>query len=175
MNTNQHQLNMNNTLIYPKNNTSNRSQPEGSIWNLISDQVMGGVSQGVMQDSGQIVNMQGRVSLENNGGFIQLQTILPTDLYPEQYQGVFIEVCTQTAIKLQLVIKSSQLWMPWQSYRAEVKSEPNWQTFKIPFEHFEPYKTKTRLNPKKMTKFAVLAGGQTMDINASIRQFGFYK
>ncbi|MGD7552053.1 CIA30 family protein, partial [Ralstonia pseudosolanacearum] len=47
----------------------------GAVWDLVSDRVMGGVSRGVMirevvRDR-PALRMQGEVSLENNGGFIQ--------------------------------------------------------------------------------------------------------
>ena len=66
-------------------------------WTMVSDQVMGGVSQGTMQTTKNGVNLQGRVSLENNGGFLQVQwqvsnSISQTDL--QNYQGIFIEWCS---------------------------------------------------------------------------------
>ena len=53
-------------------------------WDYLSDQVMGGVSEGsaslgIDSDSGSAyVQMSGDVSTENNGGFIQLRTRLPS-------------------------------------------------------------------------------------------------
>ena len=47
-------------------------------WTYVSDQVMGGVSQGQLQfeqqDGEKYARMSGRVSTENNGGFIQIRT-----------------------------------------------------------------------------------------------------
>lgn len=155
---------------------SNENQSITPIsWRMISDQVMGGLSDGVMQSTEQLANMQGQVSLENNGGFLQLQSTMPKTLNASQYAGVVIEVCSETDMELQLLIKSSQLWMPWQSFRAAIRTNSNWQQYVIPFSEFKPYKTKTLLNPKSMTTFAVLAGGQVMDVNVSIKMFGFYK
>lgn len=162
---------MNITSLYPVNALSDKPIQ----WNLISDQVMGGLSQGQMQSSNEWVNMQGEVSLANNGGFLQLQTLIPKNINAGEYQGISVEICSQQPCQLQLLIKSSQLWMPWQSYRAQINATPDWQSFYVPFTDFAPYKTRTSLNPKRITKFAVLAGGSAMDVNVSIKQLGLYR
>ena len=157
---------------------SNQSTASQNRWKMISDQVMGGLSEGNMQITEQGVNLQGKVSLENNGGFLQIQwpitdTVKATDL--QNYQGIFIEWCSQQTETLELLIKSTQLWMPWQSYRCKATATPEWQTLYMPFEQFEPYRTQTPLKPARMTKFSVLAGGKERTVNVTIRQFGLYR
>lgn len=157
---------------------NNQSTDTQHSWTMVSDQVMGGVSQGTMQTTENGVNLQGRVSLENNGGFLQIQwqvsnSISQTDL--QNYQGIFIEWCSEQDEDLELLLKSGQLWMPWQSYRCKAAAKPEWEKLYIPFELFQPYRTQTRLNPKRINKFSVLAGGKEMDVNVTIRQFGLYK
>lgn len=152
-------------------------QTNQTRWHMVSDQVMGGVSQGQMQLTEQGVNLQGQVSLENNGGFLQIQW--PIDdmldqLDMQNAQGFFIELCAHQNETLELLIKSSQLWMPWQSYRSAVEVTTEWQTVYVPFSAFAPYRTQTRLRPQAMTKFSVLAGGHARQVNFTIRQFGLY-
>jgi hypothetical protein len=55
-------------------------------WQLVSDQVMGGESAGQLSiedvPSGPVFRLTGRVSLDNNGGFIQMAADIdppPTD------------------------------------------------------------------------------------------------
>ncbi len=143
-------------------------------WNLVTDQVMGGVSNAQVQHDAEGVHLLGHVSLENNGGFIQIQLAKPANLRTELYQGVFIEWRSEHPEAFELLIKSSQLWMPWQSYRATALAEAEWQTLFIPFAQFTPYKTQTRLRLDKITKFSVLAGGEDKLVKLSIRQFGLY-
>lgn len=161
------------TTLFP--HSPNNASIQQITWRSISDQVMGGVSQGQLQSSNEIVNLQGHVSLENNGGFLQMQTVLPSSLEMQNYQGISLHICSEFTTEIQLLIKSSQLWMPWQSYRATIHVSPEWQEFIIPFTQFQPYKTKTPLNPQRITKFAVLAGGQIMDVNISLKHFGLYQ
>ncbi|WEJ61646.1 CIA30 family protein [Thiomicrorhabdus lithotrophica] len=157
---------------------TNQATDTKHSWKMVSDQVMGGISQGIMQTTENGVNLQGRVSLKNNGGFLQVQwqlsnSISQTEL--QSYRGIFIEWCSQKNEELELLLKSAQLWMPWQSYRCKATATPEWQMLYIPFELFQPYRTQTRLNPKRINKFSVLAGGKEMDVNVTIRQFGFFK
>lgn len=147
-------------------------------WQMVSDQVMGGLSQGQMYLTEDGVNVQGQVSLENNGGFLQVQWLIDESLSSadlKNYEGIFIEWCAPKTEDLELLLKSSQLWMPWQSYRCKATITTDWQTLFIPFEAFEPYRTQTRLNPKRINKFAVLAGGKEMMVEFNIRQFGLYQ
>ena len=54
----------------------------GSQWRLFTDQVMGGVSKGTMvRDTvaRPAIRMRGDVSLENNGGFVQIVLDLSPD------------------------------------------------------------------------------------------------
>ena len=55
----------------------------GSNWQLLTDQVMGGVSKGTMVRAAiagrPAIHMRGDVNLENNGGFVQIAL----DLSPE--------------------------------------------------------------------------------------------
>ena len=57
----------------------------GSKWELLTDQVMGGVSTGTMiRDTvagRAAIRRRGNVSLENNGGFVQIAL----DLSPEKF------------------------------------------------------------------------------------------
>jgi len=156
---------------------SNESASEAN-WTMVSDQVMGGLSHGQMQMTEQGVNMQGSVSLENNGGFLQIQWPMSgfvDDINMQSYQGVYIEWCSHQTQELALLFKSTQLWMPWQSYRAQATASPEWQTIYLPFEAFTPYRTQTLLKPQRINKFSVLAGGQAMQVNVTVRQFGLYK
>lgn len=82
----------------------------GSQWQGITDRVMGGVSNGSLSREtigGKLANvLRGSVSLENNGGFIQMATDLSldpsVDLFVDasEYDGVELDVyCEGTDVK----------------------------------------------------------------------------
>ena len=65
-------------------------------WNLVTDQVMGGVSVGKLSveeiEGFKCYRMIGEVSTKNNGGFIQIRTKLNPEIYSKDYKGVYIKV-----------------------------------------------------------------------------------
>ena len=151
------------------------SAQEGQAnWQMVTDQVMGGVSVATMHSSAQGVSLQGQVSYENNGGFVQIKWPLPSDLNWAQYDGLYIEAKSSNALQVEAVLKSSQLWMPWQSYRVSLALSEQWQSFVLPFSQFAPYRTQTALNPSRLTQFALLAGQEGV-VEFSVQRLALYR
>ena len=97
--------------------------PLGTKWRSVSDQVMGGISQGKLTRSatedGPCLRLTGDVSLENNGGFIQASLDLTED-------GGALDVSSFAGIRLivrgndeqyGLHLRTTDVARPWQSYR----------------------------------------------------------
>ncbi len=95
----------------------------GSHWRLLTDQVMGGVSNAAMvRDTvaGRVaIRLCGEVSLENNGGFVQIAL----DLSPD---GGVVDAGAWSGIELDVFgngqaygihLRTDALTRPWQSYR----------------------------------------------------------
>ena len=65
-------------------------------WCFVSDKVMGGVSEGtfetVIEGEDAHYNMQGNVSTENNGGFLQFRTKINNHPDGKLYKGIRIQV-----------------------------------------------------------------------------------
>lgn len=142
-------------------------------WQLVTDQVMGGVSQGTIQAHAEGVSLQGSVSYENNGGFVQMKWPFANDLSMRQFDGVWFEARALESQEAVAVLKSSQLWMPWQSFRHDLLLTDDWQSFYLPFSDFAPYRTQTRLNTNSITQFALLLGKQGSH-QITVRRFGLY-
>lgn len=161
---------------------SDEHHQDASPWRMISDQVMGGRSQGqvvrTQKDDSWCDCLQGQVSLENNGGFIQMQmnlkNIAGLSKPFAEYDGLFIELLGTPHV-YNLHIKSSQLWLPWQSFRKEVAVTEQWQRFFVPFSDFEGHRTFSRFKPAKATRFAVVAIGEAFQADVCVRRFGVYQ
>jgi len=162
--------------------SSDKNRTPSSAWKLISDQVMGGRSQGeitrVLSDESAFDCLQGEVSLANNGGFIQMQMNLKniTGLSRPfaDYDGIFIELKGKPHV-YNLHFKSSQLWLPWQSFRKAVSVTEQWQRFFIPFSDFESHRTFSTFKPAKATRFAIVAIGEAFAVKVCVRRFGVYQ
>ena len=101
----------------------------GTTWQLVTDRVMGGVSNGTMlRDTiagRSAIRMHGDVSLENNGGFIQIALDLAGDsgtVDASAWRGIELDVFGNGET-YGLHLRTPDLTRPWQSYRQSFKAE----------------------------------------------------
>jgi hypothetical protein len=146
----------------------------GTRWQLFTDRVMGGVSKGTMireMVAGRpAIRMRGDVSLENNGGFIQISL----DLAPD---GGAVDVSAWFGIELDAFgngeeygvhLRTSDLTRPWQSYRQSFRADPQWRTLPFRFQEFVPYRTDVPLNTRRLKRIGVVAIGRAFSADLSV-------
>lgn len=152
----------------------------GAEWQLIADRVMGGVSQGTMRreivDGRAGLRMQGTVSLENEGGFLQMAL----DLVPG---GEPVDASDWTGMEIDtrgnhesynLHVRTSDVTRPWQSYRQTFHPERAWQTLRLPFADFEPHRIDARLDLTALRRLGVVAIGRPFEVDIAIGGVRFY-
>ena len=162
------------------------SKPEkntifGTRWQLITDQVMGGVSSGKIQflpvEQRFCMHMTGSVSLKNNGGFIQARlNFAPRNksFNAQSFEGIKLRVKgNRQSYALHLRTKDARL--PWQYYQAAFTVDPKWQEIKIPFKEFKPVSLKKPLDAKHIKSIAVGAIKKEMQADIWIDEVSFYK
>lgn len=138
----------------------------GSRWRLVTDQVMGGVSNGTMVRgvvAGRpAIRMRGEVSLDNNGGFVQIALDLSSD-------GAAIDASAWSAIELDvfgdgeeygLHLRTDALTRPWQSYRQIFRAYAEWRTICLSFAEFLPHRTEVALDTRRLRRLGVVAIGR---------------
>jgi peptide methionine sulfoxide reductase msrA/msrB len=152
-----------------------------SDWEFITDGVMGGMSTGEMElaalDKRRAMHMAGKLSLENNGGFIQVRKNLKTKqglFNASDYLGVYI-VARAKPHKYAIHLRTGNTILPWQYYQADFVATEKWQKIKIPFTKFQPYSLKKKLNTNKIKSIAVVAIKEEFNPNIFIDEIGFYK
>jgi hypothetical protein len=158
--------------------TEDFSDSASSRWSFFTDQVMGGVSTGqaALETEGEetFLRLQGRVSTENNGGFIQARWE-PSEPVADSARGVEIEVRgNDQTYYLHLRTRGTRL--PWQFYQAPFEVTGGWTVLRIPFADFAP---KGRLlsktfAPDTIRSLAVAAYGRDHAADVSVRRIGFY-
>ena len=147
---------------------------------LITDQVMGGVSNGHMgidQVHGvKCLRLRGTVSTLNNGGFIQIAFDLERSGIPDltAYAGVKLRVSGNQE-RYNVHLRTANLWFPWQSYRASFAASADWQDIVLPFDSFEGYKTTRSLNLSKLERVAIVAIGRDFDADLCVSDIHFYR
>lgn len=149
-------------------------------WEYVADTVMGGVSSGqVTQENVEgrdAVRLTGDVSLENNGGFIQMAADLADSgvLDASGWAGVEVDLRGAGA-GYELRLRTDQLARPWQSYRAIIAPNGEWETLRFGWEDFEARKTDVPFDPSRLRRLGILAIGAEMQADIAVSGIRFYK
>jgi hypothetical protein len=127
---------------------------------------MGGVSRGTMVReivAGRpAIRMRGEVSLENNGGFIQIAL----DLSPE---GGVVDASAWSGIEIDVFgngqeygvhVRSDALTRPWQSYRQNFTAGAEWRRVQLPFDRFVPHRADIPLATDRLRRIGLVAIGR---------------
>lgn len=152
----------------------------GTSWRLVTDQVMGGVSQGRVQltrmDGRACLRLTGTVSLENNGGFVQASLDLSpygASIDASGYAGIELDVFGNGE-PYNLHLRTADTWIVWQSYRASFAAPPMWQTVRLPFNRFAPYRTRAPLDLASLKRIGLVAIGRDMQADLCVSRLALY-
>jgi hypothetical protein len=144
-------------------------------WELVTDRVMGGVSNGQIEQT--VLNgrsatrMTGRVSLDNNGGFIQIAADLPPP--PARAKGVALQLIGN-AETYNIHLRTSDLARPWQSYRQPFTAPAEWTLCHFEFGNFEAHRTDEPLRPENIRRIGIVAIGRIFDADAAVSSLSYY-
>lgn len=157
-------------------NEAYQELPPGG-WRLVTDGVMGGVSQGAMTveeiEGRTCIALRGRVSTENNGGFVQIAMDLDDALRnAEGYGGIRLEVIGNGET-YNVHLRTSDLWLPWQSYRAAFTASPRWSSIYLPFASFQPYRTSAPLRLDRLRRLGIVAIGRDFSADLCVSAVAF--
>ena len=147
-------------------------------WEFISDQVMGGVSFGSYEilNEGNLsfLKLTGFVSLENNGGFIQVRKNLK-DLKNINFKG--IKINSRGNDKEYFIhIRTKFTLLPWQYYQGKFFVNSDWQEIKL---NLSEFKRSGSLLPKDIKtqhilSVALVAFGKKHRVNLDVSEIAFY-
>ena len=153
----------------------------GTSWRMFTDKVMGGVSDGTMTRElvagRQAIRMRGDVSLENNGGFVQISLDLNPDgmaVDAGSWQGLELDVFGNGETYA-MHLRTTDLSLPWQSYRQRFRADPEWRTVELPFKDFVPHRTEIGLSTRRLKRLGVVAIGRPFVADISIGGLRFMK
>jgi hypothetical protein len=149
-------------------------------WEFVSDTVMGGISEGVIAeeiiDGRKATVLRGTVSLENNGGFIQMAFNVhegSADVDVSSWDGIEIDACGDGGT-YDIRLRTAQLTRPWQSFRADFVGDPHWDTVKIPFSSLVSHRVEAVFDPTCVRRIGILAIGCERDACIAVSNIGFY-
>lgn len=145
-------------------------------WEYVADTVMGGVSQGALKtetvDGRDAARLMGTVSLDNNGGFLQMAFDVAADV--SAWTGLEIDVIGNDEI-YDLRVRTDQLTRPWQSFRTSFTAHREWTAVRIPFMDLTPHRTDAAFDPRRVRRIGVLAIGRVFDADVAVSGVRLYR
>ncbi len=150
----------------------------GTPWRIVTDRVMGGISQASMsigEHAGrQALCLRGDVSLANNGGFVQANLPLSVrgsfDAHP--FQGITF-FARGNGEQYNIHLKTADTLAPWQSYRASFTADAQWRRVTLDFTDFKPHRLTAPLDVRRLSKIGVVAIGRAFAAEVCIAELTF--
>ncbi len=152
----------------------------GSSWRLVTDQVMGGISDGQLSideaDGRPCIRLRGRVRVENRGGFLQAALDFNGGAGSafSLYEGILLDVYGNGE-SYNVHLRTAAARLPWQSYRASFQAPERWQTVYLPFSRFEPYRVDTPLDVSQVRRIGLVAIGRAFSADLCLGGLALYK
>jgi hypothetical protein len=152
----------------------------GSNWRIITDGVMGGLSNGELSpatiDNKACLRLQGDVSLKNSGGFIQAALDIESTEAADAstYTGLLLEVYGNDQ-EYNLHLRTGDVWLPWQSYRASFRAAGHWHAVRLPFDQFTGYRIGKKLDLKHLKRIGLVAIGRAFTADLCVAEIGLYR
>lgn len=149
-----------------------------SRWQYVSDQVMGGVSNGAVEYKNQddlfYATLVGEVSTENNGGFIQIRTEVDKFQVAEA-KAVHIRARGNNQ-RYFIHLRTTGTLLPWQYYQASFEVAEQWQDFKLPLDQFSRSGNwlSRSIQPQTIRSIGIVAYGRDHRAEIEIAQIGFH-
>jgi hypothetical protein len=153
----------------------------GTNWQLFTDTVMGGVSKATMAretiEGRAAIRLRGNVSLENNGGFVQISLDFRPDGGPidaSSWSGIEVDAFGNGE-EYGVNLRTTDLTRPWQSYRQTFRATPHWGTVRLPFERFVPNRTDIPLEIHRLRRLGIIGIGREFFADISIGGVRFFR
>ena len=147
-------------------------------WKFIADTVMGGISSGQLSfsvdDNVNYARMVGKVSTENNGGFIQFRRSVINGL-PTNTKGLKLSL-RGNGQKYFVHIRTKGTFLPWQYYQRSFMDSENWSETAMQLDEFRPSGVllKKTIDPKNIRSIAIVAFGRDHEAKIDVRKVSFF-
>lgn len=154
--------------------------PRGTRWQVITDGVMGGLSQAraeLAPVAGRAaIHMTGRVSTANNGGFVQIALDLcpggePVDA--SGFAGIAV-MARGNGRGYGLHLRTDAVQRPWQSYRLGFDAGPDWQVHRLFFGDVRPHRLTAPFDPARLRRIGLVAIGGDFDADLAVSDLRFF-
>ena len=156
------------------------TEENARYWQYISDQTMGGISEGqaILNKDGDMIfaRLTGNVSTANNGGFIQIRTNFSfVDLINtnKDLKGVLLNT-KGNGETYHIFIRTSEDRSYRDFYSATFTTNDNWEIVDLPFSKFKHRYSNRSLDGNDIRTFGIVAYGRNFYSDVSVSEISFY-
>ena len=168
-------------MVFSKDQiTISFTEDNARYWQYISDQTMGGVSNGqaVLDKEGDMIfaRLTGNVSTANNGGFIQIRTNFSfVDLINTNKELKCVLLKTKgNGETYHIFIRTSEDRSYRDFYSATFTANDNWEIVDLPFTKFKHRYSNKSLDGNDIRTFGIVAYGRDFYSDVSVSEIIFY-
>lgn len=146
-------------------------------WQYFSDQVMGGRSEGfsklLMEGNLSFIRMQGLVTIENNGGFIQIRSSVGR--LNKKLKGLELKV-RGNGERYYVFIRTTGTILPWQYYKANFQTKADWSNVQLRFNEFQRSSAWLRktITPDSIKSIGIVAFGRNHKALIDVAEVTFF-
>ena len=154
-----------------------KNKPEDR-WKFIADTVMGGISSGQLSfsvdDNVNYARMVGKVSTENNGGFIQFRRSVINGL-PAKTKGLKLSL-RGNGQRYFVHIRSKGTFLPWQYYQQSFIANEDWSETTLLLDEFRRSGVLLRktIDPKSIKSIGIVAFGRDHEAEINVRKISLF-
>ena len=148
-------------------------------WKMITDQVMGGISQGQFNyqkiGNDNAVVLTGSVSTKNNGGFIQIRRNL-NNINLNQVNKITINAKGNNE-KYFIHLRTTFTVLPWQYYQYSFTVQKDFKNFILPIRNFKKsgFLLPDKISPKNIKSIGIVAFGRDYKAELIVKEISFVK
>jgi len=156
------------------------TEENARYWQYISDQTMGGISEGqaFLDKEGDMIfaRLTGNVSTANNGGFIQIRTTFSfVDLVNSDRNLLGVRLNTKgNGESYHIFIRTSEDRSYRDFYSATFTANNNWEIVDLPFNKFKHRYKNKKLDGNDIRTFGIVAYGRDFISDVSVSEINFY-
>ena len=156
------------------------TEENARYWQYISDQTMGGISNGqaFLDKEGDMVfaRLTGNVSTANNGGFLQIRTTFSfVDLASINKNLIGVRLNTKgNGETYHIFIRTSETRSYRDFYSATFVANDKWEIVDLPFSKFKHRFSNKPLDGNDIRTFGIVAYGRDFISDVSVSEVSFY-
>jgi hypothetical protein len=160
-------------LIIVSMNSFAKSLDDPGTWRGITDQVMGGKSDLIIEHTDGVFTMTGIVNTENNGGFVRLSNRV--NVKSNNLKGITFQAKgNNETYEVHITLKGIKM-PPWSYFSKAFDVTDEWQEYRIEFKDLKSNGfTAVSMKPKNIRDISIAGYGRDFEVDLAIKEISLF-